>query len=211
MNLDELKTEWKRYDARLAQAQRLNEQLVTSMIRERSRSRVSQIRRNNALFIALMLVNLLFLTAVFAGNPFDFNYALQYVPFGCLAIGNVLALLSLIESFRNFMVDINHVNLEKFLQKIILEYEKNKKLERWFGIIILSAGLASAFSFLPHKLAHKALWPALGETAVSIALSLVVYFIAFKLGAFKSRKAEFENDLKEWQELKTIASDLNDR
>jgi hypothetical protein len=40
-------------------------------------------------------------------------------------------------------------------------------------------------------------------------ITLLVYFIAFKLGAFKNRKKEgFENDWKELSELKAISSEL---
>ena len=212
MNIDEIKTEWKQYSKKLEVSQRLNEHLILSMLKERSRSRVSKIRRNNTIYLVLMLLTLLFLAAIFAGNPFDFKYRLQYIPYGILFIGVFLAIISLVKSFKTFTTNINNVSLDNFLKRTIEEYDKNKKIERWFGVIIFSAGLLTAFSFLPKKLEHKEFWQAIGETAVSMLITIAIYFIAFKLGAFKNKnKEEFENDLKEWNELKNISMELNDK
>ena len=212
MNIDEIKTEWKQYSKKLEVSQRLNEHLILSMLKERSRSRVSKIRRNNTIYFVLMLLTLLFLVAIFAGNPFDFKYRLQYIPYGILFIGVFLAIISLVKSFKTFTTNINSVSLDNFLKRTIEEYDKNKKIERWFGVIIFSAGLLTAFSFLPKKLEHKEFWQAIGETAVSMLITIAIYFIAFKLGAFKNKnKEEFENDLKEWNELKNISMELNDK
>ena len=212
MNIDEIKTEWKQYSKQLEVSQRLNERLILSMLKERSRSRVSKIRRNNTIYLVLMILTLLFLAAIFAGNPFDFKYRLQYIPYGILFIGVLLAIISLVKSLKTFTTDINNVSLDNFLKRAIAEYDKNKKIEHWFGIIIFSAGLLTAFSFLPKKLEHKEFWQAIGETAVSMLITIAIYFVAFKLGAFKNKnREEFENDLKEWNELKNISMELNDK
>ena len=210
MNIDEIKKEWKQYSKKLEVSQRLNEHLLLSMLSERSRSRVSKIRRNNTIYLLLMLATLLFLVAIFAGNPFDFKYKLQYIPYGILFIGVLLAIFSLIKSLKSFSTNINNVSLDDFLKRTIAEYEKNKKIERWFGIIIFSAGVLTAFSFLPKKLEHKEFWQAIGETGIIILITMAFYFVAFKLGAFKNKnKEEFENDLKEWNALKDISMDLD--
>jgi hypothetical protein len=157
----------------------------------------------------LMMLNLVLFAAIFAGNPFDFKYTVQYIPFGILTIGVFMAMYSLFKTLQRFNVNMNHVSLEHFLKATIEEFEKNKKMETWFGSIIFAAGTLTVFSFLPKKLENKGFWPALGETAISIAITLVIYFVAYKLGAFKNRKKEgFENDLKELEELKAISSDL---
>ena len=210
MNIDEIKTEWNQYSKKLEVSQRLNEHLILSMLKERSRSRVSKIIKNNTVYLVLMVATLLFLVAIFAGNPFDFKYWLQYIPYGILFIGVLLAVISLVKILKSFTVNINNLALDSFLKRTIVEYEKNKKIERWFGIIIFSAGVLTAFSFLPKKLEHKEFWPAIGETAITIFITMAIYFIAFKLGAFKNKnKEEFENDLKEWNELKNISIELN--
>ena len=127
MNIDEIKTEWKQYSQKLEVSQRLNEHLLLSMLRERSRSKVSKIRRNNTIYLLLMLATLLFLVAIFAGNPFDFKYKLQYIPYFILFIGVLLAIFSLVKSLKSFNTTINNVSLDNFLKKTIAEYEKNKK------------------------------------------------------------------------------------
>lgn len=211
MTLEEIKTEWIQYNKKLETSQRLNEQLILSMLKERSKSRISKIRRQNTIYLALMVSSLLFIIALFAGNPFDFKYMLQYVPYGILSIGVVLAIVALVKSLQSFSININNMPLDSFLRKIIDAYEKNKKIERWFGILIIGAGTLANLSFLPNKLAHKGLWQALGETGISILITLGIYFIAFKAGAFKNRnREEFENDLKEWNELKKISLELKE-
>ena len=211
MNIDQLKTDWQRYNQKLELSQRLNEQLIHSMLKERSRSRIAKIRRDNILYMVLMTMNLVILAAIFAGNPFDFKYLLQYIPYGILTIGVLMAMVSLFKSLQSFNVNLNHVNLDAFLKKTIVEFEKNRKMERWFGIIIVFAGVLTGLSFLPHKLQNKPLGQALIETAVSMGIAVGIYIIAFKLGAFKNRKKEgFENDLKELKELKALAAELGD-
>lgn len=211
MNIDQLKTDWQRYNQKLELSQRLNEQLIHSMLKERSRSRIAKIRRDNILYMVLMMMNLVILAAIFAGNPFDFKYLLQYIPYGILTIGVLMAMVSLFKSLQSFNVNLNHVNLDAFLKKTIVEFEKNRKMERWFGIIIVFAGVLTGLSFLPHKLQNKPLGQALIETAVSMGIAVGIYIIAFKLGAFKNRKKEgFENDLKELKELKALAAELGD-
>ena len=211
MNIDQLKTDWQRYNQKLELSQRLNEQLIHSMLKERSRSRIAKIRRDNILYMVLMMMNLVILAAIFAGNPFDFKYLLQYIPYGILTIGVLMAMVSLFKSLQSFNVNLNHVNLDAFLKKTIVEFEKNRKMERWFGIIIVFAGVLTGLSFLPHKVQNKPLGQALIETAVSMGIAVGIYIIAFKLGAFKNRKKEgFENDLKELKELKALAAELGD-
>lgn len=210
MNIEELKVEWTAYNKKLTVSQRLNEQLIQSMLKERSRSRISKLRKENIFLLLYMVIVLIFLVAIFIGNPFDFNYTWQYLPYSMLTVGVILAIFSLYKSLRNFNVDINTICLDDFLKKTIAAYEKNKKREQWFGIILLFAGASTVFSFLPKKLAHKGLLPALAETAIMLLVTLLIYFIAFKLGVFKNKKKEgFENDLKELNELKAISSELN--
>lgn len=211
MNLEQLKTEWQHYNKRLSFSKRLADSVILSMLKERSRSRVSKIRRENWMYMGLMTGILVFIGGIVAGNPFDFQYKLQYAPYAVLAIGVLLAIMSLITSLRNFDININNVNLDIFLKRTIAECEKSKKRQGVFGMIMLLASVATAFSFLPKKLQHKELLPALAETALMIGISLLMYFFAFRLGAFKDRKKEaFENDLRELNELKALSSELAD-
>jgi hypothetical protein len=209
MNIEQLKAEWQQYDQKLALSVRLNEQFVLSMLKERSKSRIARIRRNNMICLLVMIINLVLLACIFAGNPFDFPYTWQYIPYSLLSVGILLVILSLFKSLRSFNVNLNNVSLDAFLRKAIAEYSRSKKIQMWCRIIIFSGGVLTIVSFLPGKLENKGLWPALGETAVVLAITLLLYFAAFKSGILKDRKKEeFENDLKEWGELKKIAAEL---
>jgi dolichol kinase len=156
-----------------------------------------------------MCVILLLLTAIFVGNPFDFKYTLQFVPYGLLTIAVLLGAYELFKNIQRFDVPVTNDGLAEFLKKTINGYEKNKKAESWFGIILFSAGILTAFSFLPQKLEHKPLWQALGETGIAVLITVLIYSIAFKLGAFKNRGSEgFKNDWNELNELKAISYEL---
>jgi hypothetical protein len=212
MNIEEMKTAWEQYNQKLIVSQQLNQQMIVGILKERSRSRVSRIRKENFVQLALMTVISVFLLALLIGNPFDFRYVLQYVPYGILLTGVLLAIGSVYKSLRQFDVNLNKENLGVFLKRTIEEYEKNRKRNGWFGTIIFFAGTLTIFSFLPHKLDHKDMWRALAETAINLGITLAIYFIAFRLGAFKDRKREgFESDLKELEELKASSMELEGR
>jgi hypothetical protein len=161
------------------------------------------------LFYLIIVTSLL--AAIFAGNPFDFRFFWQYIPYGILTIGVLMAIVSIGKNIKSFDVDMNRVDLFSFLNRTIAGYEKNKKAESWFGMIILSAGVLTVFSFLPNKMETKGLMQSLVETMAMVVPIVFAYFLAFRLGAFKNRrKAAFENDLKELKELKLMTGNLKD-
>ncbi|WP_295125355.1 hypothetical protein [uncultured Chitinophaga sp.] len=202
MELEELKSTWNRYEQQITSTQRLSERLITSMLQERSRSRVAGIRRENSLLLVYLVLLLGVLAAIFIGNPFDFTYGWQYIPYGLLCAGVMAAVARLVKNQRELNTNINTIGLAPFLSKVIKGYEKSARMETWFGLLMFTGGVATVFSFLPHKLQHKGLWPALGETAIGVGITLLIYFVAFKAGAFRNRKKEgFENDLRELNEL----------
>ena len=208
MNLDELKSAWQVYDQKLQASQGINEKIILSMIRERSSSRVSKIKRNNTFLMAVMLLELLILGAIFIGNPFDFDYKWQFVPYIFLSIGVMMAIGVLFENYKMLNIEINNNNLKVFLENVINGYEKNRKAEKWFGLTMLIAACLTILSFLPHKLAKYTLSIAIIDTIIPLVISLGIYFIAFKLGAFKDPKREgFKEDLKE---LKELSADLKE-
>lgn len=202
MNLDELKSAWKVYDQKLQTSQQLTERLIVGMIKERSKSRVAQIKRENTFFFILMVVELVLLGAIFLGNPFDFIYPIQFVPYGFLAVGILMALVAIYRSNTIVNVDMNSTTLGAFLNHVVKEYEKNKKLEGWFGVLMLASGCLTTLSFLPNKLEKMHLAAALKDTFIPIVVCLIIYFLAFRLGVFKNRKSEgFKEDLRELEEL----------
>ncbi len=202
MNLEELKSAWQVYDQKLTFSQKINEKIVFSMIRERSNSRLSKMKRENRLLMLFMFFEFFVLLAVFIGNPFDFVYLWQYIPFLFLLIGNLMAIVMLFKVYKMINVDITGIDLSSFLIKLIQGYEKNKKAEGWFGAIMFVSGCLTVFSFLPKKLAQKTLSLALLDTLIPLLICIMIYYIAFKFGAFKNKKSEeFKKDLQELQEF----------
>jgi len=209
MNIEQIKSEWSGYNARLEATEKLNDVIITSMLKERSRSRVTAIRRSNRAYLVWMLLVLAMLFAVITGNPFDFTYSWQFIPYWILVAGVLLTTASLIQSLKNLGAEINKVDLSSFLINTIRAYEMKRKIESWFVVLIFSGGLLTVISFLPKKLQHKSLAQSLLETTIGVAVTLCIYLVAFKAGAFKRRKqAAFENDLAELNELKALSVDL---
>ena len=208
MNLEELKSAWQVYDQKLTFSQKINEKIVFSMIRERSNSRLSKMKRENRLLMLFMFFEFFVLLAVFLGNPFDFVYLWQYIPFLFLLIGNLMAIVMLFKVYKMINVDITGIDLSSFLIRLIQSYEKNKKAEGWFGAIMFVSGCLTIFSFLPNKLAQKTLSLALLDTLIPLLICILIYYFAFKLGAFKNKKSEeFKRDL---QELQQFSSELKE-
>lgn len=202
MNLEELKSAWQVYDRKLQASQAINEKLIFSMIRERSNSRVSRIKRDNILLLLVMFLEFVFLIAVFVGNPFDFKFLWQYLPFLFILVGNLMAIVVLFKVYKMLKTDITNENLRLFLKNLIETFEKNKKAEGWFGVIMFVSGCLTIFSFLPHKLAAESLSMAIIDTLIPLAISGVIYWIAYKMGAFKNQKEmAFKNDLTELENL----------
>lgn len=202
MNIEELKSAWQVYDRKLQASQEINEKLIFSMIRERSNSRVSRLKRDNTLLMLLMLLEFAFLVAVFAGNPFDFKFLWQYVPFLFILVGNLMAIMVLFKAYKMLKTDITNANLRSFLRNLIETFEKNKKAEGWFGAIMVVSGCLTSFSFFPNKLATKSLSMAIADTLIPLAISGVIYWIAYKMGAFKNQKEmAFKKDLIELENL----------
>lgn len=208
MNLDELKSAWQVYDKKLQASQAINEKIIVSMIKERSSSRISKIRRENTFLLLMMIVEFVFLIAILAGNPFDFDFLWQFVPYFFLIIGNLMAIGVLFKVHQMIKTEITDTNLSFFLNKIIDGYEKNKQAEKWFGLIMFVSGCLTIFSFLPHKFANKTLSMAILDTLIPLGICAAIYFVAIKLGAFKNRKSEeFKKDL---QELESLSLDLKE-
>ncbi|WP_305951929.1 hypothetical protein [Emticicia oligotrophica] len=202
MNLEELKSAWQVYDRKLQASQAINEKLIFSMIRERSNSRVSRIKKENTLLLVLMFLEFFLLLAVFAGNPFDFRFLWQYLPFLFILLGNLIAIVVLFRAYKMLKTDITDANLRSFLKNLIATFESNKKAEGWFGVIMFVSGCLTIFSFLPHKLATKSLSMAIIDTLIPLAISVVIYLIAYKMGAFNNQKeVAFKKDLSELEKL----------
>jgi len=211
MELELLKKSWEELDKKIQRASAFNQELVANIISSRAVTTVDNIKRLYAGFYFILSVEIIVLTAILIGNPFDFSYKIQFIPYVLLLIGVIVAFANL----RHVSTSIERLSIggriDLYLKDILSVYDKNKRVEKWFGISFLSVGLLVPFSFLPHKIERMGLPGALIDIAVMVSISLVLYIAAFKLGAFRNRnKEKLEKDLADWEELKTLANGMDD-
>jgi hypothetical protein len=209
MELETLKQSWENLDKKIHQSNAFNEKLLNSIFSSRVTSTVDKLKRLYNSFYVVLGIEVIFLIGVLAGNPFDFEYTAQYAPFVLLLAGVILAFGNLIKLNLTIGKLAPRMPIGEYLQGVIHAYNKNKRFEKWFGITLLSVGLSVPFSFLPAKIERFGLSGALIDILIMISVTAVLYFLAFKLGAFKNPlKEKLENDLKEWQELQRLAKGM---
>lgn len=210
MELEVLKKSWANLNEKFQHTTTFNQKLIESIISSRTFTTVDRIKRMYTGFYIVLTVEIGVLVAILVGNPFDFQYNLQFLPYALLLIGVVLAFKNL----RHLSSAINKLSarstIDLYLKGVVSIYDQNKRYEKWFGVSLLAVGLLVPFSFLPQKLERMSLTAALADTAIMISISLVLYVAAFKLGAFKNRhKESLQKDLADWEELKTLANEMN--
>ena len=212
MNIDELKIAWKEYNTKLQSTQMLNERMITSMIGERSRSRISRAQRSYIGALIYMVVVLAFCIGVFFGNPFDFTHWYQYVIIGFFVVCIVIFIISLITILAELTrINVARQNLDASLKKIIGIYEKPRKLVNRTGLLVLINTILFPLSFLPKSIQSHGVFMGIVLQVVPILLSILLIYGASKLGAFKDRFGEkFKEDLRELNELKSMSKELMD-
>jgi hypothetical protein len=209
MELELLKKSWSSLDRRMQQTASFNEKLVENIISSRVMTTIDKITTLYNSFYVVLAIEVICLIAILLGNPFDFRYNIQYIPYALLLVGVLIAFFNLLhihKSIRNLSPD---VRIDEYIIGIGSIYDRNKVFEKWFAYIFLSVGLMVPFSFLPTKIDRVGLSGALTDTAIMTVVNVVFFFVAAKLGAFKNRhKDKLEKDLKEWKELKALAEGL---
>jgi hypothetical protein len=206
MELELLKKSWNSLDRRMQQAATFNEKLVENIISSRVMTTIDKITALYNSFYVVLAIEVICLIAILLGNPFDFRYTIQYVPYVLLLVGVLIAFFNLLHLHKSIRKLSPDVRMDEYIIGIGSIYDRNKVFEKWFAYIFLSVGLMVPFSFLPTKIDRMGLSGALTDTAIMTVVNLVFFFAAAKLGAFKNRhKEKLERDLKEWKELKALA------
>jgi hypothetical protein len=211
MNLDEIKAAWKQYDRKLESSKELNEKIVTSMIADRADSRLVRVKRKYIIGIMWMLICLAAGVAVLAGNPFDYKNWFQFIPIVVYVVCLSILTARYVHAYSVLHhIVINHNNVQIALQKIIAIYERPGKFLRYTLVVFLvSQFVLFPLSFLPKNIDNIGLWPALLERLIPISVTCLLFWFAFKLGAFKSREDEkFRNDLNELEQFKLMSREL---
>lgn len=214
MNLDELKTAWQEYDTKLQSTQILNERLINSMIKERSSSRLSRVKRRYLALLFLLVFWVLFDIAVLVGNPFDYTQLVEYIPIGIRCLCMVMLVLAMLKHNINLRkIEVTHDSLHSSLNKIInviYRYENPDRYISWtLKLMLISSAILFPLSFLPRKIERVGLSAAMVDTLIPIGIAVFLIFIAYRLGAFKDKQAEkFQHDLKELEELKRLSAEI---
>lgn len=216
MELDELKTAWKTYDAKLQATQAISDRLIVSMVKEKSQSRLAKVKQRYLFLVFYLTLWLIAGIAVVIGNPFDYSQPLEYLPMAiyCFCMG--VLVVAMIRTNSNLQkVEINETSIEASLNKIITIIEKYENPNRLLGwtlkILLTSTTVLFPLSFLPRKIERLGLWDGMLDTLIPIIISLILIFVAYKLGAFKEQYGKrFKDYLEELKELKGLSKELAD-
>ena len=214
MNLDELKNSWKEYDTRLQSMQTLNEKLIVSLIKEKSKSRLSNVKRKYLIGIFYMAAWLILGGLIIVINPFDYKHTLEYIPMGvyCLSISIlILVMIGTYQKLKN--VEINQDSINNSLDRILevtSKYENPNKLASWtIRLLLISTTVLFPFSFLSRRIEKVGLLNGVVDTIIPILISSLILFIAHKLGVFKDVNSEkFKEYQREFKELKGLSDEL---
>jgi hypothetical protein len=126
-----------------------------------------------------------------------------------ITIGVLVAFINLISVHTSINKISPMISIGDYLKGIVSIYDRNRKFEKWFGIVLFAAALLVPFSFLPQKFDRMGVGYAFLDTLIMITVSIVLFIVAVKLGAFRNRnKEKLERDLSEWRELKDLASGI---
>jgi hypothetical protein len=211
MNIAELKSAWNEYDDKLRAVHSINDKIILSMIRERSKSRFSRIENMYRLSLILNTIWILIITATLLTNPFDFNHPAQYIPMIIVDLSLfIFSGISIISYLELRKVNLYRFSLEESLKKIIPIFEKPWKYIQRNTILIMAAATSFPLSFLPRAIETVGLWKALiYELSPIIVVVIVIYFISQKTGLLNERYAsKFKTDLDELRELKAMSAEL---
>ncbi len=209
MELELMKKSWALLDEKIQQAATLNAKLIENVISSRTTTTIESMKRLYGFFFIALTIEFIFLVAVLLGNPFDFTFNIQFTPYVLLVAVVAVVLINLVRMSTAIRALSPAADTGEYLRGIVSLYDRNKRFAKWFRAIFLLAGLSVPFSFLPQKMERIGYWPALGEILVMVAITMLLYVLAFKFGAFKNRyRIKLEKDLADWSELKRLADEL---
>lgn len=214
MNLDELKGAWTAYDDQLKSTKEIEDQVIAGMIRKRSISTVTTIKKSYLYGIYFCCFYILAFALINIGDPFDYTHDFEQIPTHAILGALVLILVVLLVA-RHAMkkLEIPGQSLLTYLENVIKEYRKTQKLLFWFVCTIMfSASVLFPLTFLSRKIAKSGLWFGLIDT-FGLLIFLVVFnvvsnVIAKRKGVGERSWWSFKVIIKELEELKTMAAEL---
>jgi hypothetical protein len=148
---------------------------------------------------------------VMIGNPFDYDFTIQYAPIAIYCFCMIILLSGIAKAFYDLQhITLSQHNLDTALKKIIDVYERPQQFFKYtLYVFLFTSVILFPFSFLPKSIERNGLWMALAERLIPISISVVLLFVAHKLGAFKDQHGKkFKEDLSELEELKRMSLEL---
>lgn len=213
--LDELKTAWKTYDKKIERSRLLSDRLIVSMIREKSQSRLTRVKKNYLMGVGYMLFWFVLGIIVIFSNPFDFKRTTEYLPVVvyCVCV-LVLGGAMLKTAFQLQNVKIADSTLQEALASITEILKKYNRPGKFLGLtlkILLSTAVLFPLSFLQRKIENEGLTKGILETLLAMSISGIMIIIAHKAGAFREKNSsKFDDYQRELQELRTLSEELNE-
>ena len=115
MELELLKQSWERLDKKIQHTAFFNQTLVERIISSRVKTTVDKIKSLYNGFYVVMSAETIALLGILAGNPFDFKYTLQYLPYLLLLIGVIIA--KNVDHNVTAVFDVDHIII--FIARIL--------------------------------------------------------------------------------------------
>ncbi|HYG38559.1 MAG TPA: hypothetical protein VD908_08075 [Cytophagales bacterium] len=202
MNLEELKVTWQEYDQKLKATKSINEKIILNMIRDRSGSILSVMRRNGLLTIVLMAVIIWFCMMSIIYNAFDFEYKLQFLPLVIYVVVAVIFIIYLIKAYINSQVDLYKDNLKESLIKVIATHEKFMSVNLKLGMMFLFAAFLYLLSASFKTFQNEGILKGLIFFAGGIIVNVTLLYVAKLMGAFKDHYGnKLKSQLKELEDF----------
>ncbi|MGA0560609.1 hypothetical protein ACO2Q8_28345 [Larkinella sp. VNQ87] len=205
MNLDELKATWQAYDEKIRSSQRLSEQMIRLMIKDRSKGTLANMARSLQRAGIIMTAVLLFFTAAILGNAFDYTSWYMYIP-SVLYIGLATVALAVVVRTRRALsrVTLNQQNLYDSLTTVLHWHERAQATLSRVWMLCMLAGFLFGVSMVARK------FETYGPTKVALFLGMQLTLILLIYGAARWLLNVFEDthgkalreDLHELDQLK---------
>jgi hypothetical protein len=201
MNLDELKTTWQTYDKKLTATRQLNEKLIKNIIREKSGTALSRMRRNCLLIILWMIVIICFCISSIIYTIY-YQYHFQYLSLIVFVVVGGIYIFQLIKEYRNSNIDLYNNNLKASLVNTLEVHEKLMSTNKKVPLLFLLAGFlylvnSSIKAFHNEGIVHAVIFLTAG-----LLTNALIFFVAHKMGAFKDHFGiRLKNQLKELEEF----------
>jgi FtsH-binding integral membrane protein len=203
MNLDELKTVWKEYDSRLSATEEINRKVITSMIRERSVSRIARIRRSYTGMICLFLFYVACLTCCFFGNPFDYSFPAQYLPLVALTLSCIVMAVFLVRARIALKeISLDRQNLLEALLQVITVYVKYRKSFKYTIIMTFCSSVMLSLSRIIVRIPESGISAAIFSMLSFCGILVFSYYYARKKPEWPNLGAEEKGLRADIEELK---------